>query len=59
MSKSEKINAALSRHTIYALQPDLEARGINSNNMIEGVSLVDYDGFVKLTTEHSNVQSWL
>lgn len=56
---SEKMTRALSRHAVYALQPDLEARGIDSEHLIDGISLVDYDGFVKLTTEYSKLQSWL
>jgi sulfur transfer complex TusBCD TusB component (DsrH family) len=27
--------------------------------LIDGIQLVDYDGFVKLTTEYDNSQSWL
>ncbi|MDH3386573.1 MAG: sulfurtransferase complex subunit TusB [Gammaproteobacteria bacterium] len=56
---SDKVQHALGKHPIYALQPDLQARGINPDNMIEGISLVDYDGFVKLTTEYDKLQSWL
>jgi len=43
---------------IYALRPDVEARGIQ-NRVLEGVQLVDYAGFVDLAAEHSSVQSWL
>ena len=56
---SEQVQQALSQHPIYALQPDIQARGLNPDNMIDGISLVDYDGFVKLTTEHDKLQSWL
>jgi tRNA 2-thiouridine synthesizing protein B len=56
---SSKMQQALSNHPVYALQPDLEARGVNPDNMIDGISLVDYDGFVKLTTEYDRLQSWL
>ena len=58
-SVSEKVSQATSRHAVYALQPDLEARGLKPENMIDGISLVDYDGFVKLSTEYSKLQSWL
>lgn len=56
---SEQVQQALGQHQIYALQPDIQARGLNPDNMIDGISLVDYDGFVKLTTEHDKLQSWL
>ena len=58
-ASADKIQQALSNHPVYALEPDLQARGISSDNIVEGVSLVDYDGFVKLTTEYDKLQSWL
>jgi len=45
--------------SIYALGPDLKARGIGENQIIDGVTVVDYGGFVDLVTRHDNVQSWL
>ncbi len=56
---ADKISAAVVRHRVYALEPDLDARGIDKNALMDGISLVDYDGFVKLATEYSGVQSWL
>jgi tRNA 2-thiouridine synthesizing protein B len=45
--------------TIYALEPDLKARGIGSEKMISGINLVGYDGFVELAVTNDKVQSWL
>jgi tRNA 2-thiouridine synthesizing protein B len=53
------VQQALGKHPVYALEADLQARGVNTDSMIDGISLVDYDGFVKLTTEYDKVQSWL
>ena len=44
---------------VYALQPDIQARGLSEDSMIDGVALVDYDGFVQLATEYDKLQSWL
>lgn len=55
----DKVAAATGKYSLYALTPDLDARGIDKDNLIDGISLVDYEGFVQLTTEHSVVQSWL
>ena len=55
----DKVAAATGKHTLYALTPDLEARGISKDEIIDGISMLDYEGFVQLTTEHSGVQSWL
>ena len=56
---ADKLQQALGNHPVYALAADLQARGVNTDNMIDGISLVDYDGFVKLTTEYDKLQSWL
>jgi tRNA 2-thiouridine synthesizing protein B len=44
---------------VYALQPDMQARGLLADATIDGVELVDYDGFVRLATEYDKLQSWL
>jgi tRNA 2-thiouridine synthesizing protein B len=43
---------------VYALGPDLEARGM-AGALIEGVEVVDFGGFVDLVVEHRTSQSWL
>jgi len=53
-----RLRDALSRFKVYALAPDLEARGMHERVM-EGVTTVDYGGFVDLVAEHKNCQSWL
>lgn len=42
----------------YALQPDVDARGV-TGKVMDGITLVDYSGFVDLTLEYSTSQSWL
>ena len=49
---------ALAQLKVYALQPDVEARGM-AGKLIDGVKTVDYAGFVDLVAEHPNNQSWL
>ncbi|MDH4199316.1 MAG: sulfurtransferase complex subunit TusB [Spirochaetia bacterium] len=51
-----KIQALLKTNPVYALQADLKARAVN--NIINGVKIVDYNGFVDLVAEHK-VQNWL
>ena len=53
-----KISEAMGRFKVYVLQPDLEARGL-ADRIIAGVSPVDYGGFVDLTVNNKNCQSWL
>jgi tRNA 2-thiouridine synthesizing protein B len=56
---AKKLAAAMSEHKIYVLKPDLKARGIQDQPLLDGVTTVDYAGFVDLTVEHDCVQSWL
>ena len=54
---TELISTALTRHKIYVLSPDLQARGI-TNMVVEGIETVDYAGFVELCTEFDKIVSW-
>ncbi len=53
-----RLREAQSHIKIYALLPDLEARGM-ADRLIEGVTPVDYAGFVDLVVEYPTSQSWL
>jgi tRNA 2-thiouridine synthesizing protein B len=55
---AQALGEARSSLKVYVLRPDLEARGM-AGRMAEGVTPVDYAGFVDLVAEHSNNQSWL
>lgn len=56
---SEKITGAMKDFSFYVLGPDIKARGLSDDKVIDGIQVVDYNGFVDLTTEHDTVQSWL
>ena len=52
--KSAQVNCAL-----YVLAPDMAARGIAEGDLVDGVTPVDYNGFVDLVAECDRTQSWL
>ncbi|MDD2915412.1 MAG: sulfurtransferase complex subunit TusB [Gallionella sp.] len=54
----EKLRAAMGRFRISVLRPDLEARGL-ADKIVDGVSQVDYAGFVDLAANNKTCQSWL
>ena len=56
---AEKITSRMEDFSFYVLGPDVAARGLNDIPLIEGVTVVDYEGFVDLVTEHDVTQSWL
>ncbi len=55
---AKQLQEAMKFVSIYALRPDVEARGMQ-DRVLDGVRLVDYGGFVDLVAEHNTVQSWL
>ena len=44
---------------VYALGPDLKARGLTEERVTDGVEIVDYAGFVDLAAEHDKVVAWV
>ena len=58
-SHEDMVRGAIAEHTVDVLGPDLLARGMKPEQVIEGISVVDYGGFVDLTEQHERVQSWL
>jgi len=57
-SASAKVKEAMGKFKIFALTPDLVARGVEGR-VIDGIEQVDYAGFVNLAAEYTCVQSWL
>lgn len=53
--QSAAARSALEGMAVFALAPDLEARGIRG---AEGISLLDYEGFVDLAIEHDKSLTW-
>jgi tRNA 2-thiouridine synthesizing protein B len=58
-STAGMVQNALQKGKVYALASDLAARGIKADDVIGGVQLVDYGGFVDLVTQHARTVSWL
>lgn len=57
-ASTKMVEQALKNNPIYALSPDIEARGMQ-DRVIEGIKLVDYSGFVDLAVEYPSIQAWL
>lgn len=53
-----KMKDAMGKFKFYALTQDLEARGM-ADRLMDGVTAVDYAGFVDLVAEYKTNQSWL
>ena len=56
---SDMVQAAMKDASVYVLGPDLAARGMSEDRVIDGIKVIDYSGFVDLTAECESVQAWL
>ncbi len=56
---AESITSRGEDFSFYVLGPDVDARGLGDIPLIEGIEVVDYEGFVDLVAEHQTSQSWL
>lgn len=56
---ADRVAAAARTLKVFVLGPDLAARGMGEKPLIDGVTVVDYGGFVDLTVDHGTTQSWL
>jgi len=43
----------------YVLGGDLKARGLSEDRLIDGITVIDYAGFVDLAAEHDKVVAWV
>jgi tRNA 2-thiouridine synthesizing protein B len=50
------VKDAQKNHAIYALSADIKAR--NVDRLVDGVKVIDYNGFVELVEQHRTM-SWL
>jgi tRNA 2-thiouridine synthesizing protein B len=57
-SAADLLRTAQRHLAVYVLQPDAEARAV-ADQILDGVTPVDYHGFVDLVTKHARCQSWL
>ncbi len=57
--RNGKAAASLEGLKVSVLGPDLAARGIGEDKLIDGVTVVDYAGFVDMVEANDKVQSWL
>ena len=54
-----KVGDASNRLQFYVLGPDLKARGLSEENVMDCIEVVDYDGFVDLVVGHDATHACL
>ena len=58
-SLANEVASGLTDVSLYVLEGDVKARGIDASKIMGEVKTVGYDGFVELVAEHGRTQSWL
>jgi len=58
-SAESLVKTGFGKVSFYVLGPDLKARGLREDRLIDGIKVVDYAGFVDLAVENDKVQAWL
>lgn len=58
-SAAPVVAGALKSCKVCVLGPDLSARGMKADQIIDGIEVVDYAGFVDLVTGSDRTQAWL
>ena len=58
-SFADNVKNAQKSLRVYVLGPDLKARGLDKNSLINNIEIIDYQEFVKLAVENEKVQNWL
>ncbi len=53
------LSDADNRLQFYVLGPDLKARGLSKEDVMDCIEVVDYDGFVDLVVEHDATHACL
>ncbi len=56
---ADAMTSAAQRFEIAVLGPDLAARGLQEAGLVNGITVVDYAGFVDLAVNKGPVQAWL
>lgn len=58
-SVSDSVISAAKDNSVYVLGPDLKARGLAESQLIDGIKIIDYAGFVDLAADNDGVTPWL
>jgi len=55
---SDTLMQLLKQNRLYVLADDIVVRGINADELVNGIEVIDYSELVKLTVKNLVIQSW-
>jgi sulfur relay protein TusB/DsrH len=57
-SLNTALTSLLTQYQFYVLIDDLEVRGVGSAELLKGLNVIDYTGFVELAVKNIHIQTW-
>ena len=55
---SDTLTQILEQNSLYVLADDVVVRGINVDELVNGIEVIDYSELVRLTVKNPVIQSW-
>jgi tRNA 2-thiouridine synthesizing protein B len=55
---SDTLTQLLEQNSLYVLVDDIAVRGINADELVKGIEVIDYSELVGLTVKNPVIQSW-
>jgi sulfur relay protein TusB/DsrH len=55
---ADTLTKQLKTRRLYVLEDDLAIRGIDTDELVQGIEVIDYAELVALTVKHPLIQSW-
>jgi len=55
---SDTLMQLLKQNRLYVLADDIVVRGINADELVNGIEVIDYSELVRLTVKNPVIQSW-
>jgi tRNA 2-thiouridine synthesizing protein B len=52
------VKETLRQQSLFVLEDEIRLRGIDEKELIEGIMVINYQGFVHLTLKHPLIQTW-
>jgi tRNA 2-thiouridine synthesizing protein B len=56
---ADKVSSTAAGVKFFVMGPDLKARGVSEDKVLEGIEIIDYADFVKLAADNDKVQAWV
>lgn len=57
-TQAAKLKEMTMRYSLFVLEDEIQIRGISADELVKGIQIIDYQGFVTLTLKHALIHTW-